>query len=95
MLVGFATNLAERLELIDDASETAAAEERDLGKLRHTQAAVADRQLVGEPRTRLACPGGGAAHRAFKSVYSLPVHPNAKFGGATGGGWATGRVGEI
>ncbi len=45
MLVGLATNLAERLEFIDDAGETAAAEERDLGKLRHTHAAAADRQL--------------------------------------------------
>jgi hypothetical protein len=29
----------------------------------------------------LTCPGGGTAHRAFKSVDLLPVHPNAKFGG--------------
>jgi hypothetical protein len=29
----------------------------------------------------LTCPAGGTAHRSFKSVYSLPVHPNAKFGG--------------
>lgn len=29
----------------------------------------------------LACPGGGTAHRSFKSVASLGVHPNAKFGG--------------
>jgi hypothetical protein len=29
----------------------------------------------------LACPGGGTAHRSFKSVDSLLVHPNAKFGG--------------
>jgi hypothetical protein len=29
----------------------------------------------------LTCPGGGTAHRSFKSVYSLPVHPSAKFGG--------------
>jgi hypothetical protein len=29
----------------------------------------------------LTCPGGGTAHRGFKSVDSLPVHPNATFGG--------------
>ena len=29
----------------------------------------------------LTCPGGGTAHRRFKSVYSLLVHPDAKFGG--------------
>jgi hypothetical protein len=29
----------------------------------------------------LACPGGGTARRSFKSVYSLPVHPDARFGG--------------
>ena len=29
----------------------------------------------------LTCPGGGTAHRSFESVYSLPVHPDAKFGG--------------
>jgi hypothetical protein len=28
----------------------------------------------------LTCPGGGTAHRGFRSVDSLPVHPNAKFG---------------
>ncbi len=29
----------------------------------------------------LTCPGGGTAHRSFKSVYSLLVHPDRKFGG--------------
>lgn len=29
----------------------------------------------------LTCPGGSTAHRAFKSVYSLLVHPSARFGG--------------
>ncbi|MGI8414561.1 MAG: hypothetical protein ACR2QA_19145 [Solirubrobacteraceae bacterium] len=29
----------------------------------------------------LTCPGGGTAHRSFNSVYSLRVHPDAKFGG--------------
>ena len=29
----------------------------------------------------VTCPGGGTAQRSFKSVYSLAVHPNAKFGG--------------
>ena len=28
----------------------------------------------------LTCPGGGTAHRSFKSGESLLVHPNAKFG---------------
>ncbi len=28
----------------------------------------------------LTCPGGGTAHRSFKSVDSLLGHPDAKFG---------------
>ena len=41
----------------------------------------------------LTCPGGGTAHRSFKSVYSLPVHPNAKFDGDVF--FTTGEAGTI
>lgn len=41
----------------------------------------------------LVCPGGGTAHRSFKSVDSLLVHPNAKFGG--GVFFTNGEAGNI
>jgi hypothetical protein len=41
----------------------------------------------------LTCPGGGTAHRSFKSVDSLPVHPDAKFGG--GVFFTNGEAGSI